>query len=154
MGGMPLQKALLSLSIIILLRPVPCSASQGVASLEAAHALLVQAVDSGNIELVAKSVHPRALGFFRGSQFPVVLTPQHGIREVLPQLLTELSDLIATPYDSEFKVIGQSGIVCSRFVYQKGGKSRKETMHSRATYVYSRIDERWLLISWHTSDIP
>ncbi len=51
-----------------------------VASLRIAHAIVIEAFNSGDLARMETSIHPQALGFFRLSQFPVQLTRRNGVK--------------------------------------------------------------------------
>ena len=60
----------------LILTHLPLAASDE-ASLKAAHTLLMEAIRSADVAAIEESVHRRALGFFRGSIFPVMLTTRY-----------------------------------------------------------------------------
>ena len=127
-----------------------------VASLRIAHAILIEAFDSGDLARMEKSIHPQALGFFRLSQFPVQLTRRSGVKELGPAISADLARFAKTDYESEYLVVGDTGIVLNRVALTPKDKRDKEIdlTYSRLTYVYTNSGGRWVLVSWHNSDAP
>jgi len=118
-----------------------------VASLKIAHGILIEAFDSGDMARLKTSIHPQALGFFRLAQFPVQLTRRKGVKELGPALSAELARFARTDYESEYLVVGDTGIVLMRV-------AGIDFTYSRLTYVYTNSGGRWVLVSWHKSDAP
>lgn len=123
-------------------------------SLKIVHSAMATAVDSGNLDAVSAVVHPEAIGFFRDAELPVFLGPEVGIRDLLSKLLAELQGLSSVSYDTEYRVFGDTGVICDRFLMQKGGRATKSSRPTRATYIYSRSNGTWLLTAWHNSAVP
>jgi hypothetical protein len=124
--------------------------------LKAAHGVVERAVDTGNINLLESVIHPQALGFFRVSQIPVLLTRTYTVRDAVPSVLEDLSNYSNIPYENKFRVVGNTGIVCTTNFQQPRKKSVRgpKKMYTRTTAVYTKTASGWKLLSWHTSDIP
>jgi hypothetical protein len=122
-------------------------------SLKSTHALLISSANSANFAVLGSVVHPRALGFFQDSVLPVVLTPDV-MQTVLTSLSIDLASLVSVPYETEYAVMGDTGVVCVRYVQQKDGKASKEQAWRRGTFIYSKLEGKWLLVSWHISAMP
>ncbi len=150
---MKLRMTLLCLAICLAHSSLVAS---DVASLRIAHAILIEAFDSGDLARMEKSIHPQALGFFRLSQFPVQLTRRNGVKEIGPALSADLARFATTDYDSKYLVVGDTGIVLNRVALTPKDKRDKEIdlTYSRLTYVYTNLGGRWVLVSWHNSDTP
>jgi len=127
------------------------------ASLQAAHQMLIQAVDKSDVEMLISTVHPRAVAFFRPSQQPVQLTRTNSMRELAPSLLADLAKFSATTYGRVYRVYGDTGVVLATVAMTPvaGMNKKKRTEYDRATYVYNRSSQgKWMLVSWHTSATP
>lgn len=122
--------------------------------LKAVHTLIQQAVESGNIPFLEKLIHPRALGFMRGSQFPVQLRMEYSVREAIPGISAELANFITTPYKKVYRVVGDTGIVCATSQSQAKKGTEEADRFSRAMYIYTRLAGAWKLLGWHTSETP
>jgi len=124
--------------------------------LKAAHGVVERAVDTGNINILESVIHPRALGFFRISQIPVLLNRNYTVRDAVPAVLEDFSHYSSIPYESKFRVVGNTGIVCTTSYQQPKKKSVKgpKKRYTRTTAVYTKTAGGWKLLSWHTSDIP
>ena len=127
-----------------------------VASLRIAHGILLAALDSGDIARMERGVHPQALGFFRLSQLPVKLTKENGVKEMGPAIAADHARFANTTFDSKYVVAGNTGIVVSRMALTPKDKRDKNIAltYTRVTDVYTYLEGRWLLVSWHTSDAP
>ena len=127
-----------------------------VDSLKASHRLLAEAVTTANVDLFVKRVHPRALGFFRMSQYSIQFSPRQPLQEMAPTLLADLSLFVSTTLKDVYEVIGETGIVCTTYTRTPttGMDKKARTEHNRATFVYARSGGSWRLVSWHTSHIP
>ena len=123
-------------------------------SLRTVHAFLARAIDSGNLDAIASRVHPEAIGFFRDAHESIVLGPKMGIKEIMPALLENLKGMVSVSYDTDYRVFGDTAIVCDRFVLQRGGRHNRSSAPTRTTYVYARSEGQWLLVSWHSSAVP
>ena len=93
----------------------PCFGQRDVDSLKAANRILAESVTLANVDLFIQQIHPQALGFFKASQFPVQFTPQNDVRDMAPTLLAELSTFITMTLQDAYRVIGDTGVVCSTF---------------------------------------
>ena len=127
--------------------------------LKLAHKMLSEAAKTSNFDLLVPMIHPQALGFMRESQMVVQLGSRSGVREILPPLLVDLSRFLVTPYETTYRVIGGTGIVCMTInakpiAVDPKTKKKGEERYSRATYVYTKTDSGWKLLAWHTSETP
>jgi hypothetical protein len=128
-------------------------------NLKAAHRLLWQAVESANVDLLVQRVHPNAFGFFRGSQIPIEFSMEKGVRDLAPSLMADLSPFVTLPHELKYHVIGNTGVICATLTRTPApgadkDKKKQGPQYTRATYVYTRSGDSWLLFSWHTSEIP
>lgn len=140
--------------------PITATAQAGSEEdLKATHRLVAEAARTGNVAFMESVIHPRALGFMRGSQMIVELDSSTGAREIVTPLIVDMSRFLLTPYQTVFRALGDTGVVCTTVVGKpladdpKTGKKGPD-MYNRATYLYARLDGRWRLVSWHSSDIP
>lgn len=127
--------------------------------LKITHKMLGEAAKTSNFDLLVPMIHPQALGFMRESQRVVQLGSGYGVREILPPLLVDLSRFLVTPYETIYRVIGETGIVCMTInakpiAVDPKTKKKGEERYSRATYVYTKTDSGWKLFAWHTSETP
>jgi len=152
--------ALILAVFTILAGPLTVAAQQDLEDdLKTTHRLLVEAAKTGNVAFLESVIHPQALGFMRESQIVVDLTGGSRLREIIPSLLVDMSRFLLTPYETAFRAFGNSGIICSTSAavpQAPDPKTNKKgpARYSRATWLYARLDGRWRLVGWHTSDIP
>ena len=128
-------------------------------NLKAAHRLLWQAVESANVGLLAHRVQPNALGFVKGSQFPIEFSVEKSVQAMAPSLMADLSPFVTAPLELKYRVMGNTGVICATLTRTPAAgadkdKKKQGPQYNRATYVYTRSGDSWLLLSWHTSEIP
>jgi hypothetical protein len=140
--------------VAVLAAPVASFAQGDVTSLKTVHALLLKAVEQGNVGLVGNLVHPQAIGFFADSQFPVILGSQQSIADVVSTLMSDLAMFTRVQYDAEYRVVGTTGIVAVRATQQPNPGTRARPVYLRSTFVFTDVDGKWMLLSWHTSVMP
>jgi SnoaL-like domain len=141
---------------IALLTPVVAAAQPAgsEASLKAVHAVLMQAVTSGNVSAVSNLVNPAALGFFRESERLVQLGSDFGPAQVVPAVVADLGQFSSVPFVTAYRVIGDVGIVAMTSNQQPKKGVDVKPRYLRSTYVYTLVQGDWRLVSWHTSDTP
>ena len=125
------------------------------ASLKLAHETVIKAVTSANLTVLQAMIHPRASGFFRSSQQPVLLGSGVTAADILPTLMTDLGTFAAiTTTSTGYRAVGPIGVVTVT-VFQKRKSSEKgPDLYVRGTYVYGWDEGSWKLVSWHGSDTP
>lgn len=123
-----------------------------VASLKLAHTLVFQAVRSVNTKVLEAMLDPEAMGFFRGSHLPVTMTNSQGVPEIAVYLVNDFATLARAELQSEYRVVGTTGIVLS--VIQLRSRGSDKVANSRSTVVYHYTGESWKIVSWHSSDVP
>ena len=149
----------MSVFLVGVLRSATLLGQSELDNLKAAHMLLWQAVESANVDLLVQRVHPNALGFFRASHFPIEFSAEKSVREMAPSLLTDLSPFVSVPHELKYRVLGDTGVICATLTRTPAAgadkdKKKQGPQYNRATYVYSRSGDSWLLLSWHTSEAP
>jgi nucleotide-binding universal stress UspA family protein len=152
--GDPMKTMVLALSLVVVLAGGSAASAQTMTpdeSLKATHELLMQAVKSANVAMVTSVVHPQAFGFFRDSQRLAELKPGVTVADVVAPILTDLSAFTLTRSDTQFRRMGDIGIVAVATIAESKKKSDRNL---RSTYVYLRSGDTWKLWSWHTSDLP
>lgn len=146
------------LAIMVVVAPVALARAQSgpdEQSLKVAHETIINAVKAGNLSLLQALIHPRGLGFYRDSQFPVQIRSDYSAADAVPAVLTDLSRFVAVPTDTVYRVVGQVGVVCMTASLQaKKGDNKPPDRYTRGTYVYISEGGNWKLVSWHGSDTP
>jgi len=123
-------------------------------SLKTTHDALAAALKSGNLTMAQGLIHPQALGFYRDSQMLVQLRAGYGPADALPSVLADLGRFDIIPYDTGYRVIGNTGVVCMSTNLQAKKWEKAQDRFIRATYVYVNVNGNWKLLSWHGSDVP
>ena len=123
-------------------------------SLKVAHETVINAVKSGNLVLLQALIHPRALGFYRESQFPVQIRSDYSVADAVPAVLTDLSRFVTVPTDTVYRVVGDVGVVCMTVNFQAKKGEKAPPRYTRGTYVYISEGGNWKLLTWHGSDTP
>jgi len=140
--------------IAVLALPGSSLAQGDVNSLKTTYTLLLQAVGQGNVGVVQNLVHPQAIGFFADSQFPVILGSKQSVSDVVGTLVTDLAKFTRVQYDAEYRVVGPTGIIAVRATEQPNPGTRARPTYVRSTFTFINVNDRWLLLSWHTSEMP
>jgi len=151
------KKTIFSLAMVLTLGSASllnARVESGETSLKTAHQVLIDAVKSGNLAILQAVIHPRALGFYRESQFAVQLRSDYSAGDALPAVLDDLSRFVTIPSDAIYRAVGDVGVVClsATLTAKKGEKD--PTRYVRGTYVYINVAGNWKLLSWHSSDVP
>jgi hypothetical protein len=126
----------------------------GETTLKTAHEFLMNAVKSGNLTSLGAVIHPRALGFYRQSQFAVQLRSEYSATDALPAVLDDLSKFVSIPTDTVYRAIGSTGVICMSATLTPKKGSKEKTRYLRSTWIYVNVDGNWKLVSWHSSDTP
>ena len=123
-------------------------------SLKTAHETMINSVKTANLTILQAMIHPRALGFYRESQFPVQIRSDYTAADAVPSVLTDFGRFIAVPTDTVYRVVGQVGVVCMTSALQPKKGEKQPPRYLRGTYVYISEGGSWRLVSWHGSDTP
>jgi hypothetical protein len=137
-----------------LTRSTPSLAESELDNLKGVHKLLLTAVEQSNLPLLETLVHPLAIGFFPEGLSPMILTREYRVKEAAPAILADLAKFTSTVYENEYRIFGTTGVVCTHANRQPKEGSKSKTRFLRSTYIFSKVNDKWLLTSWHTSDIP
>ena len=138
-------------ALLVLVCPLCASDEDDV---KATHRIVGDAAKTGNFTLLGSMIHPQAIGFLRESQIPVQLGGDYGVKEFLPSFLANISRFTLTTYNTVFRVVGNTGIVCITNTAVPNDKSKDKQSYNRGTFVYVKIQDQWKLFSWNISEIP
>ena len=134
--------------------PVNAQSGANEQSLKTAHETMINSVKTANLTILQAMIHPRALGFFYGSQFPVQLRGDYSAADALPAVVDDLGRFVAVPTDTVYRVVGQVGVVCMTSAMQPKKGQDQQPRYLRGTYIYIWEGGNWKLVSWHGSDTP
>ena len=123
-------------------------------SLKIAHETLISSIKEANLVVLQPMIHPRGLGFFRESQFPVEIRNDYSAADALPALVNDISRFVAVPTDTVYRVFGQAGLVLMTAQLQTKKGEKQPPRYLRGTYLYIPEGGNWRLVSWHGSDTP
>jgi hypothetical protein len=145
------------LSLVLVSAAVAALDGQGAptqASLELAHQTLTSALTSGSPALLEPMLHPRGLGFFRNSENIAQLGGDLSSGTAIPAVLADLSRFAAADYDTVYRVVGTTGVVCMATSLRPKKGEKGQPRYIRSTWMYVHVDGTWRLLSWHSSDVP
>jgi SnoaL-like protein len=148
-GSLALVMALATASVL--------SAQSAEQAVRTTHETLVAAVKSGNLTMAQALIHPQAIGFYRASVRLVELSTKYNAAAALPDVLADLGQFVIVPYDSNYRVIGNTAVVSMATSMQATAEAKQDRVKNRSirsTFVYVMVDGNWKLLSWHTSDTP
>ncbi len=155
--GECVKRRMFALTLVAALASVPVLSAQSAVteqSLKTAHEALMAALKSGNLAMAQGLIHPRALGFYKDSQMLVQLRSDYRAADALPAVLADLGRFAIVAYDTSYRAIGNTGVVCMATNMQANRGEKAKDRFIRSTYVYVNADGNWRLLSWHSSDIP
>jgi len=123
-------------------------------SLKTAHETMIGSVKTANLTVLQAMIHPRALGFYRESQFPVQIRSDYSAADAVPSVITDIGRFMTVPTDTVYRVVGPVGVVCMTSSLQPKKGEKQPPRYQRGTYVYVAEGGSWKLVSWHGSDTP
>ncbi len=113
----------------------------------------VNALNSLNLNAVKALWHKQIVGFGSNSPFPAEGEPEEA--ELVQRLFENSDNVIVTPINPQFRIIGDTGIVWAHqatTVKPKGGPL--QTVFNRVTLTWVKPERTWLLLAVHLSRIP
>ena len=152
-----MRRCVLVLCVVMVFVPARTLRAQGAPtedSLKLAHQTLMSAISSGNPAMMKPVLHRNGVGFLRDSQMIVQLGGSFGPEEAIPLVLADLGRFSSATYESVFRVVGTTGVVCVAINFQPKKGEKAPPRFVRGTWTYAYLDGAWRLLSWHSSDIP
>lgn len=126
--------------------------------LKAAGEKLTQAWNNIDADTIASMEHPGRVSYFYVSAFPDVAPIknfQEHITKSLKMHLSNLESISINPYNMQYRVIGNTGLMWGHLtVYEKLKGEKMKTWYARHTSTWIKSNGKWLCIMTHNSPIP
>ncbi len=150
------MKELLLLIMAVPLFAFPQFALAGDADdLKAADAQLMKAFMSRDAAAIASMVHPGAVNF--EAVFPIQAPEQDTVAQLTSHYkmsLEPLEYLYIAPYNTQYKVVGNTGISWGHAaVYEKAKGDKAQTHYVCMTVTWVKSGGKWLVLMAHTSPL-
>ena len=153
-----MKRLLISIAVLTLLVAPQLAFGDDVADLKAAYEQLNKAFTSLDAAAVASMIHPGAVNFDFGGAFPAVVPTENAevqLTNMYKMVLGSLEYLFLNPYNVQFKVVGNTGIVWGHIAsYAKPKGAPATTSYARTTSTWIKSGGKWLVLMNHASAIP
>ena len=127
--------------------------SADVDDLKATSEQALAALNKRDVDAYMAFVHDQYVGFGANAPFPA--EGKAALRQVIQALLSNSESFTATPINSQFRVIGNLGVVSG---YGAGAAKLKDgpmqTTFIRVLQTWTKSNGKWLLVASHLSRIP
>ncbi len=127
-----------------------------VEDLKAAHGQLLKAFMSRDAAAIASMICPGAVNF--ESAFPMLAPEQDTVAQLTNHYTTSLGFveyLYIVPYNTQYKVVGNTGISWGHAtVYEKVKGEKAQARYERLTLTWVKSGGKWLVLMAHTSPLP
>lgn len=124
--------------------------------LKAANEQMMKAITDKDAAALAALIHPGAVNF--ESAFPMVAPEKDSVSaltKLYTPILASLEYLNVVPYNHQFKIVGNTGIVWGHnTVYSKNKGESVRTVHERMTVTWVKSGGKWLVLMAHSSPLP
>jgi ketosteroid isomerase-like protein len=141
--------------VLLLVVPVRVNAGD-LEDLKTAAEAERKALSSLQVEPIMAIFHDRAIGFWGYDPLPTDLAQMDKAaqRKAWEDWLPNVERWILTPINVQYRVIGDTGIVCGltkEVIKFKDGPQK--TLYWRFTDTYTKSSGKWLLLVWHGSPV-
>ena len=153
-----MKRLLIPLAVLVLLPAPQLTFGADVDDLKAAYGQLSKAFTSLDAAAVASMIFPGAVNFDADAAFPAVAPTENAeaqLTNTYKMLLGSLQYFYMAPYNMQFKVVGNTGIVWGHAsMYTKPKDGPAQTRHVRMTSTWIKSDGKWMVLMAHGSTIP
>jgi len=153
-----MRRILISLTVIGFLFIPQFAAADDLDDLKAAYEKIINAWNTQDAETIAAMIYPGAVNLDADAPFPS-LAPmkdtQAQIVQSMKMLFGSLEFISLTPYNLQYKVVGDTGIIWGFFATNFKAKGQPpSTNYVRVTATYVKSDRKWFCLTNHMSAIP
>ena len=153
-----MRRILISLAVIGLLLIPQLSYGGDEDDLKAAYETLIQAWNTNDAETIASMIYPGAVNMDAGEPFPSLAplkNTEAQITQSMKMLFDSLDFIRLSPYNLQYKVVGNTGIIWGFFATNYKAKGQPaSTGYVRVAATYVKSDGKWLCLLNHMSAIP
>jgi len=151
-----MKRLIISVAALVLLVAPQLALGSDVDDLKAANEQLTKAFIARDAAAIASMIHPGAVNF--ESAFPLIAPEQDTVAQLTnfyKAILGSLEYLIVLPYNTQYKVVGNTGIVWGHnTVYEKAKGEKAQTIYERTTVTWVKSGGKWLVLMAHSSPLP
>ena len=154
-----MRRILISLTVIALLCVPQFAAGDDVADLKAAQEKVIQGWNKLDAIALTSAVYSGAVFFEYDAAFPSIsylgnMTPEQRA-EMAKTAFNDVEYISLTPYNLQYKVVGNTGIVWGHSSMSTKPKGQPvSTQNSRYTSTWIKSDGKWFILCTHISAIP
>jgi ketosteroid isomerase-like protein len=126
---------------------------QDIEALKVSFTAEIAALSAKNLDGAVAEAHDDIVLFGVFSPFPIV--GKEAFRQAVQEYFAEIGQPTFTPSDSEFGIIGNTGVVWGSYqmTMQQPGDSPTSSQ-GRYIFTYAQADGKWKLLSMHISPLP
>ena len=151
-----MKRLIISVAALLLLVVPQLAFGTDLDDLKIANEALTKAFIARDAAAIASMVYPGAVNF--ESAFPLIAPEQDTVAQLTnlyKMTLGSLEYLFILPYNTQYKVVGNTGIVWGHAsVYEKAKGEKAQTRYARMTSTWVKSGGKWLVLMAHSSPIP
>ena len=148
------QAVRIFLGVVFLIAP---AARGELNEFKAAAEQYTEAWNSAAVGAIVAATHDRAVAFVRDAAFPIDYEQggNDALRGALQNYFTNLEGFTLTWINPQYRVIGNTGILWGHSrVVKKPIDGPQQTIYSRSTLIYTKVEGKWVTVAVHHSAIP
>jgi ketosteroid isomerase-like protein len=153
-----MKRLMISVAALLLLVVPQLAFGTDLDDLKAADAQATKAFNSLDAATIASTVYPGGVYFGATDAFPTLVATENTVAQhtnLLKTLFGSLDYLFVVPYNIQYKVVGNTGIVWGHeTVLSKAKGGQAQTRHYRVTTTWVKSDGKWMVFMVHQSAIP
>lgn len=153
-----MRRIVIAVTIVALLVVPQFALAGDLDDFKAANDKLLQAYRSLDAEAIASMIYPGAVGFDYGAAFPSIAPMENTQTQLaagLKMLFGYLEVLSISPYNTQYRVVGNTGISWGHATINIKVKGESmQTRHQRGTSTWIKSKGKWYVLISHGSAIP
>lgn len=153
-----MKRLLISITALTLLIVPQFALGSDLDDLKAAYEKIIQAWNNFDADTIASMEYPGTVNYFCVYAFPDVAPMENTQERVAKSLKTffdNVESFSVTPYNIQYRVIGNTGIIWGHFTMNEKQKGENlKTWYVRTTSTWIKSDGKWYVIMTHNSTIP
>ena len=156
-----MKRLLIAMMIVTLLILPQFALGSDLDDLKAANEKVIKGWNNFDAETIASMIYPGSVMFEANSPFPNVgaIGPmkdvQAQVTEGLKMVFGNLEFISITPYNLQYRVVGNTGIIWGYYTTNSKPKGQPSTTnYIRMTATWIKSDGKWFCLTTHFSAIP
>ena len=147
------RRAVLAFAVAALFFAPPAARSDDIDDLKAAFEQEAQAFNARDLNAIVASAHDHIVLF--GQFPPFSVEGKEAYRQRFQTMFAKHQNVTFTPFDPQFLVSGNLGVAWGHDkIVLKPKDGSAETYSGRFTFVYTKVDGKWLRLVAHASPEP